>query len=160
MSPDKKNESSQAPRSALGPSAAPDSFKFIFLSGFMKPPKLSIFPAKNIFKTTEIIKKSMKFRPQNKKNMRGFHWNPALVIFRLRIQLYSLYITYIQLYKHIHIFISTWISILIIFPKTISILIQTNILICIAKNISNLCFTNNGDLKEDEFHLEVFGFQN
>ena len=49
---------------ALVPSAAPESFQFIFLSGFMKPPKVSIFPAKNIRETTETIKNIKETRSQ------------------------------------------------------------------------------------------------
>ena len=50
---------------------------------------------------------SMNTRSQNKKNMRGFHWNPALVIFLPKMQLYSLYIKSNSLYKNIHVLIST-----------------------------------------------------
>ena len=55
----KKIETSRAPRwalgppfvasllsPALGPSGVPEKFQFIFLSGFMKPPKVSIFAPK------------------------------------------------------------------------------------------------------------------
>ena len=67
MKPDKKKiETSQAPRWALGPSAAPERFQFIFLSGFMKPPKVSNCPAKNIRETTETIKKMNETRSQKK----------------------------------------------------------------------------------------------
>ena len=73
MKPDKKQYklsgatlSSRASAPALGPSAAPESFQFIFLSGFMKPPKVSIFPAKNIRETTETIKKMNETRSQKK----------------------------------------------------------------------------------------------
>ena len=121
--------------------------------------------------------------------MRAFHLNPALVIFRPRIQLYSLYINCIQLYKHIHVFMAMVMcrhitrtlviaSIILVghyqppmtarcslsqrlslSPRMVLfyseqiklkfvIKIQTNILICITKHISNLCFTNNWDLRE------------
>ena len=58
--------SAPASAPAVGPSAAPESFQFIFLSGFMKPPKVSIFPAKNIRETTETIKNINETRSQKK----------------------------------------------------------------------------------------------
>ena len=79
----KKIETSRAPRwalgppfvasllsPALGPSGVPEKFQFIFLSGFMKPPKVSIFAPKNIRETPETIKKINETRSQKK--MRGF----------------------------------------------------------------------------------------
>ena len=88
MKPDKKKiETSRAPRwalgppfvasllsPALGPSGVPEKFQFIFLSGFMKPPKVSIFAPKNIRETPETIKKINETRSQKK--MRGFLLKP------------------------------------------------------------------------------------
>ena len=79
MKPDKKinwklSGATLGPRAsapALGPSAAPESFQFIFLSGFMKSPKVSIFLPKNIRETNETIKKINETRSEKK--MRGFY---------------------------------------------------------------------------------------
>ena len=51
---------------ALGPSGVTEKFKFIFLSGFMKPPKVSIFAPTNIRETPETIKKINETRSQKK----------------------------------------------------------------------------------------------
>ena len=73
MKPDKKNwifsDTPLGPRAsapALGPSGVPEKFQFIFLSGFMKPPKVSIFAPKNIRETPETIKKINETRSQKK----------------------------------------------------------------------------------------------
>ena len=66
MKPDKK-KSSRSARWALGPSGVTEKFKFIFLSGFMKPPKVSIFAPKNFRETPETIKKINETRSQKKK---------------------------------------------------------------------------------------------
>ena len=57
---------------------------------------------------------------------------------------YYLY-SIVQTYSYIYINLNKYSN---YFQKTILIEIQTYILICIAKHITNLCFTNNGDLKE------------
>ena len=57
---------SPASAQALGPSGVPEKFQFIFLSGFMKPPKVSIFAPKNIRETPENIKKINETRSQKK----------------------------------------------------------------------------------------------
>ena len=57
---------SPASAQALGPSGVPEKFQFIFLSGFMKPPKVSIFAPKNIRETPETIKKINETRSQKK----------------------------------------------------------------------------------------------
>ena len=50
---------------ALGLSGVPENFQFIFLSGFIKPPKGSIFASKNIRETPETIKIN---EPRSQKN--------------------------------------------------------------------------------------------
>ena len=72
-----------------GPAGHPRSFNF-FLSTFMNTTNgFQVFLPKIFVNTAKNVKKLMNTRSQNKKNMRGLCWNPALVIFRTQIQLYS-----------------------------------------------------------------------
>ena len=73
---------------ALGPSGVPQRFQFFFCQVSWIPPKVFNFILRKYpwipLKPSKI---SMNTRSQNKKNMRGFHWNPALVIFLPKMQL-------------------------------------------------------------------------
>ena len=76
-----------------GPRAQPVSLEvstFFLLSIMNTTHGIQVFCAKIFVNTAKKFKKSMNTRSQNKKNMRGLCWNPALVIFRTRMQLYSL----------------------------------------------------------------------
>ena len=78
IKPEKKIETSRAthwtlrsplrpPLRPSSPAGMPERFQFICMSDFMKPPKVSNFPAKNIHETTETIKKINETRSQKKK---------------------------------------------------------------------------------------------
>ena len=57
-------------------------FQFFDFGVTWIPPKVFKFSCQNIREyQTKFPNNSMKSRTQNKKNMRGFYWNPALVIF-------------------------------------------------------------------------------
>ena len=73
---------------ARGPSRPPEKFQFFFCRVSWIPPMVFKFCCqKYSWIPPKVTKSSMKSRSQNKKNMRGFYWNPALVIFWSKIQL-------------------------------------------------------------------------